>query len=119
MAPMVGGCFLPVGLSPENVLTDSNMLQIRFQYGILIPDSSTFDIARHGSWSGELVTGPFADYYNLHSAWNIPEPAALSKVFHNHTNEERMRRILALSPAERSCKVLLSEDSLRPSRLWS
>ncbi|KAL5840522.1 hypothetical protein ACOSQ3_013191 [Xanthoceras sorbifolium] len=34
VAPMVGGGFLPMGLSPENVLTDSDLLRIRFQYGI-------------------------------------------------------------------------------------
>ncbi|KAL5825297.1 hypothetical protein ACOSQ3_021360 [Xanthoceras sorbifolium] len=33
-APMVGGGFLPIGLSPDSVLTDSDLLWIRFQYGI-------------------------------------------------------------------------------------
>ncbi|KAL5823374.1 hypothetical protein ACOSQ4_021274 [Xanthoceras sorbifolium] len=32
--PMVGGGFLPVRLSPDSVLTDSDLLRIRFQYEI-------------------------------------------------------------------------------------
>ncbi|KAL5773798.1 hypothetical protein ACOSQ2_013722 [Xanthoceras sorbifolium] len=34
VAPVIGGGFLPVGLNPESVLIDSDLLLISFQYGI-------------------------------------------------------------------------------------